>query len=548
MFGFRGKEKFISLTQFEKKLFKSDPDKGQINHSLNSDCEEDCFQGFLVCEGGILSEKSRSPLMGFCVQKADVSEHMSPYTQGVLQTFGIGDSSKEKKVVGAHSYTKIHVLHTSMYHWLTSNFGWSRKPLILHALLWKSAHFERPYVDFLLRERRLVIKQLASCSEEEKIGLSIIKSTQKLILNASYGYCLLKTGGEDGKYKSSKFVNSKQLARMEQNLKASNKNFMTLKNIMVVPIEQNLYKVYKSPNKSPSPLACHGSTILAISKVIFFRAIYFLLKHLNPTSAQIIYCDTDSIHLAVEKSEISDNVPTHLKKSYNRKKDDFFDEDKSPSGMLITESVVDFEKVFAEKVYILKKKSLNSDKKYVFDKSIKSTASKGIPHSIEIDEDISSFFGIQHTMMKRVGRSKGVGICVMNKRLGGLLIPKRRFFFKDSFSIPFLFANKDSSYFRRPRPFFIKVYKKNNKIKKIESEADFENKSIRGEPTKTNVLTELWNKVPNSSELIDNAYRAKRKSFGDVEGDGNVYDVIYNPPKSLKRSKFISYEVSEAKD
>ena len=43
----------------------------------------------------------------------------------------------------------------------------------------------------------------------------------------------------------------------------------------------------------PQPLASHGTAILAISKVIFFKATHFLLAYLSPDMAMLVYLDTD---------------------------------------------------------------------------------------------------------------------------------------------------------------------------------------------------------------------------------------------------------------
>lgn len=48
----------------------------------------------------------------------------------------------------------------------------------------------------------------------------------------------------------------------------------------------------------------YGHLILQASKVILLRAIYFICSHVCPTRAQILYCDTDSIHLAMSSDSL----------------------------------------------------------------------------------------------------------------------------------------------------------------------------------------------------------------------------------------------------
>ena len=514
----------VTLKKFESMIMNSD----SVFNVIDS---FDSFQGFLVCEGGTLCKKARAPLMGFCIQKGPIKDMLSPYTNELLKKYGIAEpSNNEKKVIGAHSFRGVHVIHTSMFKFLTETFEWEHKPVILHALLWKSKFFEKKYVNFLLKKRQSIIEKLKVCKLEEQMSLSILKSTIKLILCSSYGYCSLNSGDTSTKYKKSCFVNWTQLR------KKLNKQHQL---VTAVPIENDLYEIFFQPKKNIEPLLSHGAAILSMSKVIFLNSIYFLLSHLSPNMAQILYCDTDSIHLAVCEENICENVPHHLKKSYKKQEKKFFDEKSAPSGILILESSVDYEKVFAEKAYILKVKSNDEEGQFVTDSSIKSQASKGIPHSIKIHSNIDSCFGFQQNQMRRLEEHKGVGICAINKTFGGLLIPRRRYFLKESFSFPFLYGHRDRgvSATKKQNPISwipeVKTKKKLNPNQNSKSSL-----AIQKKDENKSVFDKMIN-IPSTCDIIDNAYRLKRKSNDDL---------TYVYPKKLKKSMYIEHEVIEAKN
>ena len=99
------------------------------------------FQGFLIVKGGELSEESRHPAMGFCIQRVDTRSHLSEFTKKLHQEYNIREQTTPK-IVGGHTFKGIHVMHTATYQYLSQHFGWSKKPQILHALLFKSELYE----------------------------------------------------------------------------------------------------------------------------------------------------------------------------------------------------------------------------------------------------------------------------------------------------------------------------------------------------------------------------------------------------------------------
>ena len=262
-----------------------------------------------------------------------------------------------------------------------------------------------------------------------------------------------------------------------------------------------------------------------------------------------------------------DNVAKHMKQSFELKKYHFFDEESAPSGMLVTESIVDYERIFAEKFYVLKMKSVTNPEEYVFDDSIKSLACKGIPHRIlnnhrsEIDS-LEPSHAYQESAICRLAPNLGVSNSVRYKTLGGLMIPSRRFFFNQENSIPFTFPDTDKE---RPidqtKDYRHYLYKKcNNKKGKRAHEVTAQNEQLNThlklkknkrknyecaevssfekikKVNKPARLTQLMSKARSSSDIIDTAYKRT------IANSSSVDDVIYIPPKKRKTNVFIDYE------
>ena len=282
------------------------------------------------------------------------------------------------------------------------------------------------------------------------------------------------------------------------------------------------------------------------------EGVEFMLQHLRPDKAQLLYLDTDSMHIALNDPIFESNVAKHMKASFDAKKYYFLDEESAPSGMLVIESIVDYEQIFAEKFYVLKMRSKQNPKEYVFDPKIKSLACKGMPQSIlnkhksEI-EDMDPSYGYQESAICRMGTNLGVSNSVRFKILGGLLVPSRRFFFDQANSIPFTFTNTsavtrsynqtiDQRHYLRER---VKVNKKRNNLEKKVCKNQSVAKSFcsTSKPKYSSILPKLMSKEKSSSEIIDNAYK------NTISCSSDTNDVVYVPPKKKrKRNIFIEYE------
>ena len=108
------------------------------------------------------------------------------------------------------------------------------------------------------------------------------------------------------------------------------------------------YKVLKksvptySSSEYTSPLVAVGACILSHSKIVLLDNLHFMLSHLDPTLAELlylgnlilltkkkilnlIYLDTDSCYFAIHHKRLEDNVAIHMKASYDLLKDQHVD-------------------------------------------------------------------------------------------------------------------------------------------------------------------------------------------------------------------------------
>ena len=181
----------LSMEAFKKMLMAedsrgSDPKTDNpllFNDPMNT-LSGNNVQGFLVVKGGAVSKESRHPSMGFCIQRVDTRGHLSDFTKDLHKKHNIREYSTPK-IVGAHNFQGIHVMHTATYQFITQRFGWDEEPEFLHALLFKSELYEAETVTKLLLERKKVIEKLQNCHKDDVHALNNIKTVLKLQANGS---------------------------------------------------------------------------------------------------------------------------------------------------------------------------------------------------------------------------------------------------------------------------------------------------------------------------------------------------------------------------
>lgn len=180
---------------------------------------------------------------------------------------------------------------------------------------------------------------------------------------------------------------------------------------------------------SVTPLAAVGATILMHSKIILLENIHFLLSHLDPHKAELLYLDTDSCYWAVHHKNLADNVAPHMKKSYNQNKNSYVDSTSLLAGYLVTEHIAQKMSIFGEKMYKLHFDSQDSE---VHLKGIK----KGL-HK-EFKDSTHSLYAKDKTIIVQSGfrRQAGGGVYLSTETkyiLNGVQ-PKKRCFINSQHS------------------------------------------------------------------------------------------------------------------
>jgi hypothetical protein len=103
-----------------------------------------------------------------------------------------------------------------------------------------------------------------------------------------------------------------------------------------------------------------GCAILFNSKIIMLKRLYFLLKYLNPTKAQLLYMDTDSAHFLVKHQHFEDNVDDNLKHTFRDVYDSHFETGNKISGIWVLEGFFTSGVYTGEKCYVLSNTNNNT--------------------------------------------------------------------------------------------------------------------------------------------------------------------------------------------
>jgi DNA polymerase elongation subunit (family B) len=165
----------------------------------------------------------------------------------------------------------------------------------------------------------------------------------KLMLNSCYGFTLCNVA-------STKFKTLENRKNIPNKSKARDK----IKNVIQLGEKIFLVELNKTINDSFQTLLGQvGSYILFHSKIILIKRLYFLLKYLNPTKAQLLYMDTDSAHFLVKHPDFIDNVDKPFKDIFRQLVDKHFDSGSKLSGIWVKEGFFERAYYIGEKSYIL---------------------------------------------------------------------------------------------------------------------------------------------------------------------------------------------------
>ena len=313
------------------------------------------IKGYIVIKGLKILDSDRAPMMGFCVQKAQVKQEWLSSTtmqlfEEICQEMKIDkdkylkNMSKQKKILCLHEFLAPSVLHTEYFLYLYENHLLGSDFEILHVLEFVHSPFLKNKVEYYI-ERRFELKKKIKDLEaqpnnkEDLAYFTALSDILKLYNNSLYGFSLLK--GDN--YKSYKFIISHRL------------KFINKQNIvrarLIKQVSAKTYIIGIERKNTISSCQAHiGSAIMFFSKIMFFKAVQFLLEHADPELLEGTYCDTDSYHVATHFYDLESNMLETLKKSFNQNKHLYFrTHDKQVSG------VMDLEQISTSTVYICEK-------------------------------------------------------------------------------------------------------------------------------------------------------------------------------------------------
>jgi len=236
------------------------------------------------------------------------------------------------------------VISTEYFVWLHNTFGFEKKPHIFHALVFQLDDYLRNSIETKLIERSHLKMLLRSeTNPEKKQNLEIKAELIKLMLNSSYGYTLCNL--TSSKFKE--FVNKTSV---------NSKTFSFRKYKSCVKLSDHAYLLERNkchPIPFQTMLGHVGSYILFQSKIILLKRLYFLLKYLNPSKAQLCYMDTDSAHFLLHRPTFVDNVDPHLQEEFKALFNKHFDCGPKISGVWVHENFFENATYFDEKCYYL---------------------------------------------------------------------------------------------------------------------------------------------------------------------------------------------------
>jgi hypothetical protein len=383
---------------------------GFLNNILNKK-----LTGLILVKNLEVKKDNQNPCFGFLIQKAQYDlKHLSDYTQKKLSSL-----NPSPRVISVHKSSSFMVLSTDYFIWLNNTFGFENPPDIYHALLFQQAHYLSPHIEMKLLKRKKLKEDIRNESDPEKKQIYEIKAELiKLMLNSCYGFTLCNLT-------SSKFKSFKNLQSKPDRI-ARKKNLVScIKLSDGVFIAE--YKTAQLQHPFETMLGHVGCSILFHSKIILLKRLYFLLKFLNPTNAQLLYMDTDSAHFLLKHEKFEDNVDENLRNEFINLKRKHFEEFKI-SGIWVEEGFYKSGKYIGEKSYVLS----NENKTMSHMKGLNSMFQKKfVTENIDPIEKPTISYNIMH-------KSPDFAIykTYMSKNLFRNYIPIKRYFVYATGSLP----------------------------------------------------------------------------------------------------------------
>ncbi|MEI7487716.1 MAG: hypothetical protein WCJ72_09960, partial [Chryseobacterium sp.] len=171
-----------------------------------------------------------------------------------------------------------------------------------------------------------------------------------------------------------------------------------------------------------------GCSILFHSKIILLKRLYYLLRFLNPTKAQLLYMDTDSAHFLVKDKRFENNVDENLQTEFLSLFDKHFETGNKISGIWVEEGFFKSGKYIGEKCYVLSNENITLSHMKGLNSMFQS---KFVTENIDIAKTPNISYHIMH-------KSPDFAIykTFMNKNLFTNYIPIKRYFVYAAGSLP----------------------------------------------------------------------------------------------------------------
>jgi len=370
--------------------------------------------GFLVVKNLEIKKNNQNPIFGFIIQKVEYElKNLSDYTQKLIEHY-----IPTRRVVSLHQSKSYMIISTEYFNWLHKTFGFEKTPDIYHAILFQLQPYLRHSIESKLFLRKQ-IKQFISVEKDpvKKQNYEIKAELIKLMLNSCYGFTMCNLG-------SSKFKS------FENRTKKPEKNNTNI--ISCIKLKEKTYLIEKKNKQDifETLLGHVGCSILFHSKIILLKRLYFLLKYLNPTKAQLLYMDTDSAHFLVKHKKIDENVDFNLRPEFLSLMNKHFENGPKISGIWVTEGFFNHGEYFGEKCYKLYE---SNHQKYL-------THIKGLNNFFqqkmqEENVDLNKHFYISYNSFVKTSDFL-IFKTHMNKNLRSFFIPMKRYFVCSHGSLP----------------------------------------------------------------------------------------------------------------
>jgi hypothetical protein len=373
--------------------------------------------GFLVVKNLEIKKNNQNPIFGFLIQKAEYQfQHLSPYTQSLVKKF-----ESNQRVISLHKSSNFMVISTNYFVWLYKTFGFEKTPDIYHAILFQMDYYLKASIESKLKIRKeLKDKIKIEKNLEQKQVYEIRSELIKLMLNSCYGFTLCNL--VSNKFKC--FRNRKSLPKHQKRLNNLKTSIQLCPNVYL-----NEY-VVKISDPFETMLGHVGSSILFNSKVILLKRLYFLLKYLNPTKAQLLYMDTDSAHFLLKHPKFEDNVDDNLRSEFISLLSKHFESGPKTSGIWVYEGFYTAAQYIGEKCYILR----NSDNN-TFLSHMKGLNTYFQNQFIHQNIDIKKMTGIDYNIFYK-SSDFTIYKSFMTKDIFSNYVPIKRYFVSHSGSLP----------------------------------------------------------------------------------------------------------------